>query len=63
MAHFPECLRLDLPNAFARDAELPADFLKRPRIAVTHAETQLQHAPFALAQARENMAQLVLEQA
>src|ERR1700728_2686570 len=38
MAHFAEGLRLDLPDAFARDAKLLADFLKRARIAVAEAE-------------------------
>jgi hypothetical protein len=34
VAHFTERLRLDLPDAFASDLELPAYFLKRTTVAV-----------------------------
>jgi hypothetical protein len=38
MAHFAERLGLDLPDPFARDIELVANFLKRARVAVAQAK-------------------------
>src|SRR5688500_15785651 len=36
--HFTQRLGLDLPNPFTRHAKLPADFLKRPAIAIHQSE-------------------------
>ena len=38
VAHFPQCLGLDLADALAGDLELAADFLERAAVAVLEAE-------------------------
>src|SRR5581483_5843630 len=63
MAHFSQRLGLDLPDPFARDAELLADLFQRARIAIAHAEPQFQHAALAFAQPGQHMTQLVFENA
>ena len=41
MTHFAKGLGFDLADAFARDAELFADFFQGARVAVAYAEAQL----------------------
>src|SRR5688572_16116710 len=62
MAHLAERLGLDLPDALARDLELLSDFLQRARIAIAQPETQFEHFAFALGEARQHVAQFVLQQ-
>ncbi len=47
MAHFPKRFGFDLPDAFAGDAELPADLFKSSAIAVDEAESLFEHLPLA----------------
>ena len=51
VAHFAQGLGFDLTDAFASDAELPADFLERAWRAVAQAEAQVQHFLLAVGQA------------
>ena len=62
MSHFPQRLRLDLPDAFARDAKLLPDFFERARIAVADAKAQFQHLSFAFRQAAQHIAHAIFQQ-
>ena len=63
MAHLAERFGLDLPDAFARDAELLAHLFERAGIAVTQAETQGEDHLLALTQAAEHVGEFVFQQA
>ena len=60
--HLAQRLRLDLADAFARDAELAAHFLKRARVTVNEPKALFEHRAFALGQRVEHIANLFLEQ-
>src|SRR5262249_53415291 len=62
MPHLAQRLGFNLADAFARDAELFADFLERARIAVTQTEAQFQHLALALSETAQHIAQFVLQQ-
>lgn len=47
MAEFAQRLRFDLSDAFARDAELLADFFERALMAVFETEPEDEHLAFA----------------
>src|SRR4051812_8868695 len=48
VTHLAQRLGLDLPDAFAGNLELLADFLERAAVAVHEAEAQREHATLAL---------------
>src|SRR5947208_12204798 len=56
-----ECLRLELPDALARQVELVADRLERPGLAL-EAEPQLEDPPLALGESVECPADALLAQ-
>ena len=62
MPHLAQSFRLDLPNAFARDAELPANFFECPAVTVDEAEALLEHLAFALGERLEHVLNLLLEE-
>jgi len=55
-------LRLDLADAFARDAELLADLFEGAAAAIVEAETQTPHFLFALSQAAQRVFHLLFQQ-
>src|SRR2546421_9783868 len=57
-----ERLVLDLPDPLARDVERPPDLVERPRMLAAEAVAQLEHAPLAVAQILERLAQGLLGQ-
>ena len=63
MAQFAQGFGFDLADAFAGDVVLFADFFQRARIAIDQAEAQFEDLAFALGQAIEDIAQLILQQA
>ena len=54
MFQFPQGLGFDLPNAFAGDRELLADFFQRVVGVHADAEAHAQHALFTRRQRRQN---------
>src|ERR1700722_1185898 len=61
MAQFAQCLGLNLPDAFARNAQLLSDFLERPLMAVLQAEAQNQYLPLALGKILQDILHLLFE--
>src|SRR5215468_9674666 len=57
----PQGLRLDLPDALARDVEGAADLLERVLGAVAHAEAHLEHLLLARRQRLQDAARLLLQ--
>src|ERR1043165_3335689 len=55
VAHFPQGLGFDLPDAFAGDFVLAADFLERPLLAVAQTKTQFEDMAFAFGQRRQHL--------
>src|SRR5579859_3332186 len=55
MSQFAQRLRLDLPDAFARDIELFADLFQRAAPAVRQTKAQSQHLALAFRQSAEHL--------
>ncbi len=62
MTHLPQGFGLNLADAFASDAKLPANLFQCPRIPVDEPETLLEHLPLALGQGIQHVANLFLEE-
>ena len=62
VTHLAERFGLDLADALARDAKLPAYFLERAAVAVDQAETLFEHLALSIGQGLENVFDLLLEQ-
>ena len=60
VTHFAQGLGLDLPDAFASDLKLLADFLESTAVAVDQSETLLEDLAFAIAQGIEDIFDFVL---
>src|SRR5204862_987257 len=52
-----QALILDLPDALARDVERAADLVERARMLAVEAVAQLEDAPLAVREGREDLAQ------
>ena len=62
MPHFPQGLGFDLPDPFAGDFKLAANFLQRAGRTIAKAKAQFQHLALPLCQTREHVAQLFFQQ-
>ena len=59
VAQLAQRLRLDLPDALAGHAKIPADLFQRPATAIFQAESKLEDAALALAQRAEYILHLL----
>ena len=59
VTHLAQRFRLDLANAFARDAKLPAHFLERAAVAVDQSKPLFEHLALAIGQGLEDVFDLL----
>src|SRR4029077_2989286 len=62
MPHFTQRLCFDLPNAFARNLELPAYLLQRSAVAVDQPRSLLEHLPLPIGERLQHVLDLFLQQ-
>ena len=62
MAHLAKCFGLDLPDPFAGNLKLAANFLKRTTIAIDQAKALFEHLTFAFGESVKHVLDLILEE-